>query len=335
MRITATTTSTSAISLPSAWASAREDCPSVSWPFRSVTSQAGSADSPARRDIAASPPLAPVDALANDGDGLLIDAGRVPALDRGKVRLARLVARAPDPAMAFEEIGGRGQRVGLGVEVDDAVAVAIDGVKQHALRQELGLADLAMHGATCRAAEDAAIDELERRIKLVGEVFGPAAVIGEGGDRGNRRLVAHEAAEAGLHSPDGDEGAGRNAKPLLDRGEQARIGRSHALAPGGDGRAASLRHELIEAQLEAFLAAVGPDGSDRIFGRHERGDGVAPEAVAGGLAGEDLLPALETAAVVAARGGMRRAIREADHGCEKSGQTQPLVCHRVPPRYPY
>src|SRR5262245_60975144 len=131
MRITATTTSTSAISLPSARASAREDCPSVSWPFGSVTSQAGSADSTARRDIAACP-LASVDAFADDGDGLLINAGRVPPLDRGKVRLARLIARTPDPAVAFEEIGGRGQRIGFGVEVDDAVPVAIDGVKQNA-----------------------------------------------------------------------------------------------------------------------------------------------------------------------------------------------------------
>ena len=57
---------------------------------------------------------------------MLIDAGRVPTLDRGKVRLSRLIARAPDPAVALEEIGGRGQSIGLGVEVDDAVAVAIE-----------------------------------------------------------------------------------------------------------------------------------------------------------------------------------------------------------------
>jgi hypothetical protein len=191
-----------------------------------------------------------------------------------------------------------------------------------------------MHGATRPAVEDAAIDELERGIKLVGEVFGPAAVIGEGGDGGNRGLVPHEAAEAGLHSPDGDEGAGRNAKPFLDRGEQARIGRSHALAPGGDGRAASLRHELIEAQFETLLAAVGPDSSDRIFGRHEGGDGVGPEAVAGGLAGKDLLPTLETTAVVAARGGMGRAVGKDDHGGEKCGRTQPPICHGEEPPFP-
>src|SRR6185437_3664594 len=47
---------------------------------------------------------AAIDALADDGNGLMIDAGRVPALDRGVVGLAGLVARAAHPAMALEEI---------------------------------------------------------------------------------------------------------------------------------------------------------------------------------------------------------------------------------------
>src|SRR3989337_3377704 len=102
-------------------------------------------------------PLLPIDAPADDGDGLLIDAGGVPALDGGEVLLAGLIARAPDPAVAFEKIGGGGERIGLRVEIHDAVAVAVDAIEQDALGQELRLPDFAMHGAARCAAEDAAI----------------------------------------------------------------------------------------------------------------------------------------------------------------------------------
>ncbi|MNY72398.1 hypothetical protein D3C86_2109480 [compost metagenome] len=60
-----------------------------------------------------------------------------------------------------------------------AVAVTVDAVFQHVCRKELGLSDFAMGSAACSRAEIAALDELERRIELVGEVVGPAAVIGE------------------------------------------------------------------------------------------------------------------------------------------------------------
>src|SRR3954449_6682309 len=88
---------------------------------------------------------AAVDLLADDGDRLLVDLGCVPPLDGGEIRLARLVAGAGDPAMALEESGGRGQGIGLVVEVDGAVAVAIRAVEQDVLGQELGVPDLAMH----------------------------------------------------------------------------------------------------------------------------------------------------------------------------------------------
>ena len=69
--------------------------------------------------------LPAVDLPRDDGDRLLIDAGRVPALDRGEVGLARLIARARDPAMPFEEIRGGGERVRLVVQIHHPVAVAV------------------------------------------------------------------------------------------------------------------------------------------------------------------------------------------------------------------
>src|SRR6516162_8867543 len=81
-----------------------------------------------------------VDLLAHDGDGLLVDLRGVPGFDGGEIRLAGLVARAGPPAMGLQEIGRRVQRVGGDVEIAGAVF-------QHGLRQKLGLAELAMHGA--------------------------------------------------------------------------------------------------------------------------------------------------------------------------------------------
>ena len=54
-----------------------------------------------------------IDALADDRDRLLIDAGGVPPLNGDEVRLPGLVACAADPAVTFQEIGGGSERVGL------------------------------------------------------------------------------------------------------------------------------------------------------------------------------------------------------------------------------
>src|SRR5262249_50241669 len=88
-----------------------------------------------------------VDLPADDGDGLLINVSRVPTLNGREVRLPRLIASTSYPAMGFQEIGSGGKCIGLSVEIDDAVAIAVDGIKQDGLGQELGLPDFAMHGA--------------------------------------------------------------------------------------------------------------------------------------------------------------------------------------------
>src|SRR4029078_13294148 len=100
-----------------------------------------------------------IDLSPNDGDGLLIDLRRVPAFDRGEVGLAGLIARTAHPAMAFEEVRGGGERVGLDIEIHHTVAVAVDAVEQNVLRQELRLTDLAMHAALGARAHPAAIAE--------------------------------------------------------------------------------------------------------------------------------------------------------------------------------
>ena len=75
------------------------------------------------------------------------------------------------------------------------------------------------------------------------------------------------------------------------------------------GRAA-LGHELVEAEFETVLAAVGGDGAGRISGRHQCCDGLGPDAVALGLIGEDPFPVLEACAVLAARSGFGRPGRQ-------------------------
>ena len=111
---------------------------------------------------------------------------------------------------------------------------------------------------TCR--EHAAIDQLQRRIELVGEIFRAAAVIGERCDRREHVLVAALAAEAGLHAPDRDQRPRRHAVALLDRGEQRGL-RLLQRTPARDDRGgAALGEELVERQLEAALAAIGGDG---------------------------------------------------------------------------
>src|SRR5690606_23903895 len=72
-----------------------------------------------------------VDFRTDDGNSLLVDAGRIPALDGAEIGLARLVAAAGAPAVAAQEVCGGGERIGLRAdEIDAAVAVAVDAVFQ-------------------------------------------------------------------------------------------------------------------------------------------------------------------------------------------------------------
>src|SRR5690606_23812434 len=208
----------------------------------------------------------PVDGLAHDGDGALVDLRGIPALDRAVVRFARLIACTAPPAVADEEVRGRMQRVRLVAQVEMGAARTADAILQDVCRHELGLADFTMHRAYRLRAEVALIDELESGIELAGEVFGTAAVIGQRCDSRQRVLLAEIGAEAGFHAPDGDQRAGRNAITLLDRREESGVLLLLGAAALDDGVRAALLHEVFKGELEALLIAVGIDGGLRIFG---------------------------------------------------------------------
>src|ERR1700682_3485522 len=59
-----------------------------------------------------------------------------------------------------EEIGRRVERVGGDVEIAGAIG-------QNVLGHELGLADLAMHGAARGTRQHAAVDDLQRRVAVL------------------------------------------------------------------------------------------------------------------------------------------------------------------------
>ncbi len=106
--------------------------------------------------------LLAVDCLADEGDGLLIDACGVPALDGGIIRLPLLVTRTTLPAMADEEVSGGSQRICARADkIDAAVAVEIHAVAHHVQRQELRLADFTMCGTLGVDIQRTAADELQ------------------------------------------------------------------------------------------------------------------------------------------------------------------------------
>ena len=64
-----------------------------------------------------------VNLLADNRDGSLIDRSRIPCLDGCEIGFAGLVSRARVPAMLFEEIRGRGERVGCTVEISAGAVI--------------------------------------------------------------------------------------------------------------------------------------------------------------------------------------------------------------------
>src|SRR6185503_9394171 len=130
--------------------------------------------------------------------------------------------------------------------------------------------DLAVHSATGGGVEKATIKELQRCVKLLGEVLGSAAVIGKGSDCRERVLVAHESAKACLHPPDGDQGSGGYTKGVLDRGKKRSIGGLKRFALRGNCSGTTFCHEGVKRQREALLAAVSRDGPQRITRAHQR-----------------------------------------------------------------
>ena len=155
--------------------------------------------------------------MANKRDGALIDRSSIPLLNSSKIGFAGLVSCASAPAMGLQEIRCRVQRVGRDVEIAGAVSHDV-------LGQKLRLANFAVHGASRACRQDAAIDQLQSGIELLGEILRPSAVVRESGDGGQHVLTAALTSEACLHSPDGDQWPRRDAVALLDRRKQRRLG---------------------------------------------------------------------------------------------------------------
>src|SRR5947208_14036554 len=86
------------------------------------------------------------------------------------------------------------------------------------------MASFPLHVAVRIGREDAAIDQSQRRVELLSEIFRASAVIGESGDGRQGVLIAALAAKGRLHPPDGDQRPRRYAVALLDGCEQGRLG---------------------------------------------------------------------------------------------------------------
>src|SRR5690242_556282 len=97
--------------------------------------------------------LPSIDLPAHQRERLLIDFGGIPFLDGREIRLARLIAGAGAPAMRAQEVRGRRQCAGCALEIADAIS-------EDVLRQELRLADLAMHRAALCRRKRTAVDQL-------------------------------------------------------------------------------------------------------------------------------------------------------------------------------
>jgi hypothetical protein len=171
-----------------------------------------------------------------------------------------------------------------------------------------------MHRAALARRERAAIDQLQRRVEVFGEIGRAPAVIGERRDRGEHVLIAALAAEPGLHSPDGEQRPRRYAVAALN-GSKQRALRCLELPPfRNDGRSSPLGEKLVKREIETALAAVGIDGRLRVVRRHQGLDGRGTDALGPRLAGELLLPGRIAGGRAAALRGVGLGVEACEHG---------------------
>ena len=156
----------------------------------------------------------------------------------------------------------------------------------------------------------AAINELQRRIKLLREKFRPAAIIGKGRNRRQRILIARKTAEACLHAPDGKKRAGRNAVAFFEHRKERGIAFLQRAPPRDNAGSPALCHEGIERQLETVLAPVGPDGALRIAGGHEGGNRLRLDPIGLCFGGKARFPSFEARRRLAAFGGLGRTCHQ-------------------------
>ena len=201
------------------------------------------------------PQLAPfTDGFADLGIG----QGVIEAAGQGHFNAPGLTAL---PAGFLQVVRRRGQGVGGTVpDIAAAVAVEVHGKLVVGAGDKLGLAHGAGPGATHAAGLHVAmLENAQRREQLFVGKRWAAAFIGQGGEGGDHRLVAHVLAEVAFHAPDRHQCVAVDAVALLDGLQgagvfgQQRLATAHA--GGRDGAVEVFPHRPGEFRL----AAVGPD----------------------------------------------------------------------------
>ena len=218
-------------------------------------------------------------------------------------------ALAALPAGLRQEIGGRGQGVGVRApDVDLAVAVLVDAKTQIVVGHELSLA----HGAgpaalQARTRALAVHDDVQGVLQLPLGPFAPATLIGQGGQRADHVVVALNLAEARFLRPDRHQDLGGHSEALGHFPRHA----VHTLARLSDaGRRYGVGDVGARRLGELGLVAVQPDhGCVRRHARQFPLIGGAPGAAVPRQ--EALLPSFEAALIVGLvrrrlRGGSRR-----------------------------
>src|SRR5690606_26431225 len=94
--------------------------------------------------------------------------------------------------------------------------IAINAIFQNIKGKKLRLADFAMHCADRIWIKILAINQIKRRIELLGKEGAAAAIISESGDSRKRVLFAKIGAKGSFHAPDCNERAGWNAITLFN-----------------------------------------------------------------------------------------------------------------------
>ena len=179
-----------------------------------------------------------------------------------------------------------------------------------------------------------AIDQLQRRVKVLGEIGRPPAVIGQRRDRREHVLVAALAAKTRLHPPDREQRPRRHAVALLNGSKHRSLRLLQRTPARDDGRPAALGEKRIERERKTALAAVGVDGRLRVVRRHQGRDGRGADALGPRLAGELLLPGVEAGGPAAALGGVGGWAHTREHCQSEEGgrcKCMLLVIRKSPP----
>ncbi len=208
------------------------------------------------------------------------------------------------PAGARQQVGGRGERVGVRApDVHQTVARLVHAQPQEIVGHELGLAHrpgpAALQARPCAAAVD---HDVQRVLQLgLGPVAAPA-VIGQRRQRADHVVVALHRAEGALLRPDGQQDLGRHAIALHHLPRHT-VG---ALLGLGDPRG---RHRVLDVgagrPTELRLVPVQPHHG-RIGRQAGQFAGVLRAARAAVAVQEAFLPAVETGLI---HGRLGRSLR--------------------------